>query len=330
MDQRANTSADLAEVLRLQHAHGAAMATALAEQQQLAADYMDKKWASINALAAAAAAATPDTPASSVKWLEHEIRRLTQKMKMKHKQSDADQKALAATRASHETRLKRVQYAVRKADQLTQIEADLAAQAAPANEAGADDKLSDLRAQVAVLRDALENPDPTRSQEALDVDADLLDRHTAEIDTLEAAFAAKHQLDTRDHHVARSVLPAHLKKPLPTPYSLDGVSVLWADMQDALYAAGAWPDAIAHETLPTNAVRNATAFLSADEFAIEHRNEVSAILVALGKGPVGETEEEKTHLYDQLAAAPEPAPEKKKTGVLGLLGKANPFRAASA
>lgn len=322
MDQRANTSADLAEVLRLQEAHGAAMAAALAEQQQKATDFMDRKWAAIDALANAAAA--KETPASSVQWLEHEIRRLTQKLNMKHLQSDADQKALEAARASHQTRLKRVQYALRKAEQFKQIQQELAAKAAPADEPGADDKLADLRSQASVLRDALENPDPTRSQEHLDVDADLLERHTADITALESAFAAKQQRDARDHYIARSILPPALKKSLPTPYTLDGVSVMWADMHDALYAAGAWPDAIAHETLPINAPRHATAYLSAEEFDIEKRNEVSSILRALRPEQLHETEQEKANLYTKLD---EPD---QNTGVLGMLGRANPFKRATA
>ncbi|KAF9693056.1 hypothetical protein EKO04_009324 [Ascochyta lentis] len=321
MDQRANMSADLAEVLRIQQSHGEAMATALDEQQQRAADFMDKKWASIDALANGALA--KEKSADSVKWLEHEIRRLTQKLKMKHMQKDADQKALEATRAGHETRLKRIQYALRKADQFKRIQEELTAKAAPANEAGAEEKLAELRQQRSVLREALENPDPTRSQEDLDVDADLVERQTAEITTLEEAFAPKKQVDTRDHFIARSVLPQQLRKPLPTPYTLDGVNVMWADMQDALYAAGSWPEAIAHETLAVNRIRDATAYLSADEFEIEKRNEVSSILRALR--PEAESEQEKTQLYTRLD---DPVPQ--KTGVLGMLGKVNPFKSASA
>ncbi|KZM20712.1 hypothetical protein ST47_g8138 [Ascochyta rabiei] len=275
MDQRANMSADLAEVLRIQEAHGRAMTTALDDQQQKAADFMDKKWASIDAVANGAV--TKQKSADSVKWLEHEIRRLTQKLQMKHLQKDADQKALEAARASHETRLKRVQYALRKADQFKRIQEELTAKAAPATEAGAEEKLVELRQHVSVLREALENPDPTRSQEDLDVDADLLERQTAEIATLEEAFEAKKQL----------------KKPLPTPYTLDGVSVMWADLQDALYAAGSWPEAIAHEILAVNKV--------------EKRNE------------------EKAELYTRLD---DPVPQ--KTGILSMLGKANPFKRAAA
>ncbi|KAJ4404630.1 hypothetical protein N0V91_005780 [Didymella pomorum] len=321
MDQRANMSADLAEVLRIQEAHGAQMATALDEQQQKAAAFMDKKWNSINSIASPA---ETEKQAASIKWLEHEIRRLTQKMKMKHMQKDEDQKRLEAARSSHETRLKRVQYALRKAEQFKTLQASLETEAAPANEPGAQEKLDDLHAQVATLRASLENPDPTRSQEHLDVDADLLERHTLEIEALEAAFEAKQQLDSRDHYIARSVLPAVLKKPLPTPYTLDGVSVMWADMQDALYAAGSWPEAIAHETLAVNAVRDATAYLSAEEFEIEKSREVRSILESLRPEEFQESEEEKAQLYTQLE---EP---QQKTGVLGMLGKANPFKSANA
>jgi hypothetical protein len=322
MDQRANMSADLAEVLRIQETHGAQMATALEEQQQKASEFMDKKWASIDSIANPAAEKAKQ--AASVKWLEHEIRRLTQKMKMKHMQKDEDQKRLEAARSSHETRLKRVQYALRKAEQFKTLQADLTAKAAPANEPGAQEKLDDLHAQVAALRASLENPDPTRSQEHLDVDADTLELHTAEIAALEAAFEAKQQLDTRDHYIARSVLPAVLKKPLPTPYTLEGVNVMWADMQDALYAAGSWPEAIAHETLAVNAVRDATAYLSAEEFEIEKRREVESILASLRPEELQESEDDKAQLYERLA---EP---ERKTGVLGMLGKANPFKSASA
>ncbi|KAF2628323.1 hypothetical protein BU25DRAFT_390881 [Macroventuria anomochaeta] len=321
MDQRANMSADLAEVLRIQDTHGAAMATALEEQQQKASEFMDKKWASIDSVANAAV--TKENSASSVSWLEHEIRRLTQKLKMKHMQKDADQKALEAARSSHETRLKRVQYALRKGEQFRKIQEELAVKAGPANEPGAEEKLAELHQKVAVLRQALENPDPTHSQEHLHVDADLLERHTADIASLEEAFEAKKQVDSRDHYIARSVLPQHLKKTLPTPYTLDGVNVMWADMQDALYAAGSWPEAIAHETLAINRIRDATAYLSAEEFEIEKRNEVSSILSALR--PEAETEEDKAHMYTRLEE-----PVEQKTGVLGMLGKANPFKKASA
>ena len=324
MDQRANTSADIAEVLRLQSVHGEAMAAALDEQRVKVAKFMDGKWQSIGALAEAAAAGGGTT--ENPKWLEHEIRRLTEKMKMKHLQKEKDQNALKAARASHETRLRRLQYALKKTEQFKALQAKLEAQAAPANEEGAEAKLADLHAKVAALREALENPDPTRSQEHLDVDADMLERHTKDITDLEAAFAAKEQAESRDHYIARSVLPPALKKKLPAPYTLEGVSVMWADMKDAMYAAGAWPEAILHETLPVNRVRDSTAYLSAEEFEIEKKMEVGNIMEMLGKGKITESEADKAGLYEELAA-PEP---EKKTGILGMLGSKNPFKSKSA
>ena len=57
MNQRANTSADIAEVLRLQEVHGEAMAAALDEQRVKVAKFMDEKWQSIGTVAEAAAGA---------------------------------------------------------------------------------------------------------------------------------------------------------------------------------------------------------------------------------------------------------------------------------
>jgi hypothetical protein len=56
MNQRANTSADLAEVLLLQEKHGEKMAEAISEREQKENEILDKRWAEIDALANAAAA----------------------------------------------------------------------------------------------------------------------------------------------------------------------------------------------------------------------------------------------------------------------------------
>ncbi|KAH6625516.1 transcriptional regulation of mitochondrial recombination-domain-containing protein [Boeremia exigua] len=326
MDQRANTTADIAEVLRLQEAHGAVMAAALAEQEKHAAACIDKKWADIAAIAAANTTYSHATATSNANWLEHEIRRLDQKVKMKHMQKDADQKSLAATRASHEARLKRVQHALRKTAQLKKAEQDLTALAAPANEPGAEDRLTALRDETAALRARLATPDPTRSRTALEATTADLATATAALESLEAAFAARDQLSTRSHPIARSVLPPALKTPLPTPYSLDGVSVRWADMQDALFAAGSWPDAIAHEELGVNKNRFATAYLSAEEFEVEKQAEVGRIVGVLRPGSVEEGEglEEVQHVAEGMGR------EEEKTGVLGMLGRVNPFKSARA
>lgn len=322
MDQRANTSADLAEVLRIQEAHGDKMIEALEEREQKVTDYLDKRWQQIDTLANAAMAKEKD--ADNVKWLEHQIRSLGFKLRMKHNQNDADQKRLQSAKSSLESRLRKVQYAQRKAEQLKNIEQDLTKRAAPANEAGAEEKLAHLKERARLFSNALENPDPTRSAEDLAVDKDLLAQHQSDIATLEQAFEAKKQLESRDHYIARSVLPPIFKKALPKPYTLEGVSVRWADMQDALFAAGQWPDMIEHETLALNKVRDNVALLSAEEFEIETNNEVGQILRTL------RPEDELTDAPPQRHTAPAPEPE-EKTGIFKYLPAIpNPFKSATA
>ncbi|KAH7355965.1 transcriptional regulation of mitochondrial recombination-domain-containing protein [Pyrenochaeta sp. MPI-SDFR-AT-0127] len=320
MDQRANMSADLAEVLRIQEAHGEKMSQAVEEQQQKAIDFLDKRWQQIDVLANAAVAKEKD--ADNVKWLEHQIRSLDFKLRMKHNQNEADQKRLQTAKSSLETRLRKVQYAQRKAEQFKNFQEDVAQRAAPANEAGAEAKLADLKEQARVLQEALENPDPTRSARDLAIDKDLLAQHHSDVVTLEQAFEAKAQAESRDHYIARSVLPRTLKKALPTPYTLEGVSVQWADMQDALYASGQWPDIIEHETLALNKVRGEVALLSAEEFEIETSNEVGQILQALRP-------EDQSYVVPQRYTAPVEEPE-QKTDVFKYLPIRNPFKSATA
>ncbi|KAJ4376014.1 hypothetical protein N0V83_001294 [Neocucurbitaria cava] len=322
MDQRANMAADLAEVLRLQEAHGVKMTEAQEEQQQKATEFLDKRWQSIDALANAAMAKERET--DNVKWLEHQIRSHKMKLKMKHNQNEADQKRLLAAKQSLEIRLGKVQYALRKAEQFKKLQQDLAKQAAPAEVGGAETKLDDLKEQARVLREALENPDPTRSAEDLASDGELLAQHESEITVLQQAFEAKILIGTRDHYIARSVLPRVLKKPLPTPFSLEGVSVQWADMQDALYASGQWSESIEHEILALNKIRGEVALLSAEEFEIEKSNEVGRIIRALQGNEESSSYDSPRRLFES-----EPEPEQKR-GISSYLPRLNPFKSATA
>ena len=68
MDQRANTSADLAEVLRIQEAHGAKTTEEQEELDKKATVFMDKRWEQIDALANAGLA--KEKPTDNVKWLQ--------------------------------------------------------------------------------------------------------------------------------------------------------------------------------------------------------------------------------------------------------------------
>jgi hypothetical protein len=324
MDQRANTSADLAEVLRIQEAHGAKMTEEQLELQKKATTFLDKRWEQIDALANAGLAKAK--PTDNVKWLQGQIRSMELKLKMKHNQNEADQKSLKAAKESLETRLRKLQYALRKAEQFKNLQEDLTRRAAPANELGAQGKLDELRDQARVLQEALDNPDPTRSQADLKIDRELLESHRSDISTLEQAFEAKAQAEDRNHYIARSVLPKALKTPPVTTYTLEGVSVRWADMQDALYAAGQWPEAIEHEPLEIHKARGETLLLSAEEFEIEKNNEVSRVMDALNlrEEEYLDSNESATRLYEPVAEDPKP-----KSGIAKFL-PSNPFKSATA
>lgn len=229
MNQRANMSADLAAVLTIQEEHGIKMIESQEEWNKKANDWMDKRWKSINDMADAAAA--KEKVADSIQWLEHQERSLNIQLNMKHNKTEANQKRLLAAREGITTRLRKVRYAVRKADELR------------ATQEGRNEE-------------AIETP--ATELTATDVTATV-----------------------PNYDVRRTVLPRHLKKPLPTPYTLEGVSIRWADLQDAMYAKDQWPALIEHEPLDLHATRRGISLLSAEEFEIEKRNEVGRVIEQL-------------------------------------------------
>jgi len=318
MNQRANTSADLAEVLRIQRIHGAVKTKEQQEQQQKATAYLDKRWEQIDALANAGLA--KEKPADNVKWLEGQIRSMHLKLRMKHNQKEGDQKRIKAAKEGLETRLGKLKYALRKAEQFKQLQEDLKKRAEPANEPGAEAQLEELKIQARVLQESLEDPDPLRSKKDVDADHELLAQHQSDISTLELAFKAKAQSEARDHYIARSVLPKALRKDPIKPYTLDGVSVRWVDMQDAVYASGKWPAEIEHEPLQLNKARGETLLLRAEDYEIEKSNEVNRLMDTLRFRAAGDEQVEPEYVSEV-----EP-----KSGVAKFLPKLNPFKSATA
>jgi hypothetical protein len=298
MDQRANTSADLAAVLRMQAKHGLEMATAITEREATENKILDEKWAEIDALANAAVA--KEKVADSVKWLEHQIRSLDMKLGMKHNKNAADQKRLTAAKHIQQIRLRKIQYAQRKAEQFKTMQQNLTTKAARANEVGAQAKLDNLKEQEQTLQELIANPDPTRLLSERSQDQTSLVDVQAEIAQLEEAFKAKAMSESRDHYIARSILPKRFKKPLPKPYSLTGVRLQWVDMRDALFAARQWPRSIEHETLPINQGRDNIALFRAEDFAIERDNEASRILEDYRAEREGQTEEKLSLLEEPV------------------------------
>jgi hypothetical protein len=295
MDQRANMSADLCAVLQEQARYGKKMILEKEERSKKESEYMDKKWAEIDALANAAL--KKEKEADNVKWLEHQLRSLTLQLKMKHNQNDKDQQRLKNAKNIQEIRLRKIQYALRKADQFKTIQESLAAKAAPANELGAEQKLDEMRKHAILLREAVAKPDPRRSHDDHAKDREILANQERDITSLEEAFDAKARSENRDHYIARSVLPPPLKKPYPTPFSVRDVRIQWADIQDAMHAAGKWPRAIEHESLEMNKALQGTVLMSWEEFKTDRASEVGSILEAIelqrGSGPlrIGESDE---------------------------------------
>jgi hypothetical protein len=311
MDQRANTSADLAAVLRMQAKHGLQMATTITEREAMENKILDEKWAEIDALANAAAA--KEKVADSVKWLEHQIRSLDMKLGMKHNKNAADQKRLTAAKHIQQIRLRKIQYAQRKAEQFKTMQENLTTKAAPANEEGAQAKLDDLKEREQTLQDFIANSDPTRLVKERRTDQESLASFQAEIAQLEEAFEAKNMSESRDHYIARSILPKRFKKPLPKPYTLSGVRVRWVDLRDALFASGQWPRSIEHETLAIHQGHENIALFRASDFALERDHEASRIVEDY-RAEREAREAEKLRLSMPQLEAPV-----KKKGVLGGL-----------
>lgn len=277
MNQRANMSADLAEVLSIQEKHGAEMTEAFEKQQRGALEYMDKRWAEIHNLANAAV--TKEKVADNVEWLEQQIRSLTRKLTLKHNQNEADQKRLKSAKIIQEIRLRKIRYAQRKEEQYKLIQDELDRKAAPANEPDAEARLEELQEQSSLLETALEESDPTRSAEDLALDRRTLSECERGIKTLTEAFKAK--ADASNHYIYRSILPRHLKTTPPTPYTSEGVTVLWADMRDKRYAARKWPDFIDHEKLPLNMARRGIKFLRQHDYEERVAGDIGRILKAI-------------------------------------------------
>jgi hypothetical protein len=135
----------------------------------------------------------------------------------------------------------------------------------------------------------------------------------AEIAQLEEAFEAKNMSESRDHYIARSILPKRFKKPLPKPYTLSGVRVRWVDLRDALFASGQWPRSIEHETLAIHQGRENIALFRASDFALERDHEASRIVEDY-RAEREAREAEKLRLSMPQLEAPV-----KKKGVLGGL-----------
>jgi len=142
--------------------------------------------------------------------LEPEIKRLQEALPRKTTEKEKERITKAIRLQVH--RLKKLQWAVRQIARRDQAERDAAPKPAP------------------VVAQA-------EGEEVVSGEGAVVQR------------AAGGDLNTNlNNRVVVSMLPKHLARPLPEPFTLDGVVIEWADMYDAEYAKS-WPEDVVHEVM---------------------------------------------------------------------------------
>lgn len=322
MNQVPNTSADLAAVLKTQEAMAEDMQMMAESQEVLDREHLEKLWDRIHAQAEASLA-KDRKDSDDPKKLEQIVKKHDAQLKMKHNQNEEDQARLKLLKQNAESRLRMVQWAQKKAEELKNMQDTLYALAAPAMEAGAEEQLAQLKQEVEEF-DITSDPKHVQTQ-------------TAKLAELEAAFEAKRQADEQDHDVKRSVLlpfyknskgRIHVKgtgkaRPykgtLPRPFSMD-VEIKWADLRNAEYAAGQWPEAVVHDTLPLKQFRQEVQFVSAEQYEQIVQDEVNGMIKDIERQTIGGES-----VWEEETAEPE------KTGIMSYIPDIkNPFKRTEA
>ncbi|KAF1972588.1 hypothetical protein BU23DRAFT_555096 [Bimuria novae-zelandiae CBS 107.79] len=344
MDQVANTSADLAEVLSIQQRQSGFMRQRLFEREKKALGLMKKMWAETEALAKG------DQNSTNPEWLKQQINSLKAQLGKKRDGNEADVKRLEAAKKGHETRLRRVLRARKCMKQLNEAKKKksfrgrqkaLRKVAAPAMVAGAQDRLRQLKEGIALERKMSEQSEEDTEQTLAKMEAQLRE--------LEDAFLAKMRVEAQDDPVTRAILPGALKRLPPRPFPMGvedaalakmhaevqddldtklpprpstlGIEIKWVDLRNAEYAAGNWPRAVVHDALDLRSSRQGISFLNPEQYQISIQDELQGLVTSL----------ERQALEAQGLLEPEPEPEPEKTGVWKYLPELkNPFQRAEA
>jgi hypothetical protein len=273
----------------------------------------------------AEALAKDDKDASNPNWLEQQIKNLEWQLKAKRNRDEADTKRILDAIKGHQVRLRRVLRARKNMEKLKEVEdteefktmqQGYASQAAAAIGSDVEAKMDALRKEIALERDLTKVLD--RSAE----DAQqTLSQKQAQIAELEDAFIASLRADARDHPVTRSILPADRRKQPSQPFTMD-VEIKWADLRNAEYAAGNWPDPIVHDTLSLRSSRQDLQLLNAEQYRVSVSDDVQGMLKSLERQAL-----EAQGLYEE----PKAEAGVGKTGVWKYIPEVkNPFKRADA
>ncbi len=303
MNQRANMSADLAAVLRLQQQQGRVMGGTARKYWKARHEYLKERWAPIKIEADTSVVEEKDT--DLIPLLRKQIRQHNSMLKKAEFQNQEDQRRLTNARHEIQVRLKNIELASKRSQEKKEY-ADLSIhKAAVAKETGADARLQDLKNQIQTLKEAITKPDMTPRR--FNKDKRALALHQADLITLEDSLTA--QAQARWQAKRLSILRHDLKKVPPTPYTLDGVRVQWKEMQDALYAAGKWPTVIEHEPLKLHKWRDDSVLLSPENFDAQADEEIGNVIVGLRSKTISQATPEQ---HEILQPEPVSEPEKPK------------------
>jgi hypothetical protein len=340
MNQRANTTADLAKVLSMQAEQGIWMQQNLEAREKEEKEFLygkkdleidaekDKKrikkrkeelikgqWTAIKEMADLAETGEIkrlETATKNLKWRLERIR---------PGKNDKLKERLEKAILANKNRTDRLLWARRRAYAFTQAREELEKTAA-----NQDTRVAKLERRIKVEREKFsKSTDPERRKAQNAVVSELYrDLRAAQEEAEEKARIAKEKLEAEDHYAAKLILPRHLTIPLPAPYVAEGVEVQWADLLDADYAKGVWPEEVAHTVLPLTEQRTQVTPMRPDEFEAAIDQDRQAIFDDWVAQYEAKNNPELAH------GTTEPTVEKKKgpTKYLPIPSLKNPFRRA--
>lgn len=210
MDQRQNTSADLAKVLSIQEEMGAWMAKKGNDRRHERNQYLGKRWKEIEALA-------QKVEEGKIKELDRKIRDCKSERGNKlHDDKEVHRLDKEASRIRREIReLLWASHIVKQRDSLDAH-----------NEKTFERELWRMKKEEAALRKQGKH--------------DLANR-------------LRIPKKKRSYEVRNKLIPKSLKA-MPTPYSLKGIEIQWADLYDAEYAGETWPQAVVHAPIQSRRI----------------------------------------------------------------------------
>jgi len=285
MNQRANTSADLARVLSMQAKQSVWMQKRLDDREKQTKHFLhgntditidaekDKKIIQKKkALLMKGRLATIQEMAKlansgEINRLAVERRNLTWRLeRIRPGKNDKLAERLKKAILANKNRTDNLLWAKRRAHALTTVQEELEKQATEKDKQVEKLERTVLRLQASLKRLTL----PARRIERKAMIRQAKEKlRIAQEEAEERAALAREKTETGDHHATQAILPRHLTTPLPAAFVTKGVEIQWADLLDGEYAKGTWPEGIVHTVLPLTEQRAQTTPMRQAEYLKE-------------------------------------------------------------